>query len=66
VKKGNAAISQVCIKWLRIPDATWEDWSVLVAKFPEVASWGQDGVSARGGVTPSACTGARQDTTGED
>jgi hypothetical protein len=49
VKKGNATILQVRIKWLDIPDVTWEDWPMLTAKFPKVKSWRQDGASAEGG-----------------
>jgi hypothetical protein len=38
VKKGNATIVQVLIKWTNLPEdaATWEDWAVLTTKFPEV------------------------------
>jgi hypothetical protein len=45
VKKGNAAVPQVKIKWLGLPDTTtsWEDWYVLLKKFPAISSWGQDG-----------------------
>jgi hypothetical protein len=55
VKKGNATITQVRIKWVGLPDtaATWEDWHVLLAQFPAIASWGQAGSSAAG-VTPVA------------
>jgi hypothetical protein len=43
VKKGNAAIPLVRVKWERLPElaSTWEDWNVLVERFPVVASWGQ-------------------------
>jgi hypothetical protein len=43
VKKGNAAITQVLIKWKHIPEesATWEDWDTLKMKFPSVVAWGQ-------------------------
>lgn len=35
VKKGNAAIVQVLVKWTNFPDdsATWEDWEVLKTSF---------------------------------
>jgi hypothetical protein len=43
VKKGNAAIVQVKVKWTGIPEeaATWEDWSTLKVRFPAVCAWGQ-------------------------
>jgi hypothetical protein len=28
-KKGNAAITQILVKWNSLPKATWEDYSVL-------------------------------------
>jgi len=51
VKKGNAAIPQVLIKWSHIPDtsATWEDYYVLKEHFPTAAAWGQSASSAAGG-----------------
>jgi hypothetical protein len=53
VKKGNTASPQVCVKWTGLPEAsaTWEDWYVLLAKFPSVASRGQEGPSTGGLVT---------------
>jgi len=47
VKKGNAAIPQVLIKWSHIPDtsATWEDYYVLKEHFPTAAAWGQSASS---------------------
>jgi hypothetical protein len=56
VKKGNAAILEVHIKWVGLPDAasTWEDWHVLVVQFLVISSWGQSDSSAAGGVTPVA------------
>jgi hypothetical protein len=41
VKKGNNAIPQVRVKWLRLPElaSIWEDWNVLVKMFPMVATW---------------------------
>jgi hypothetical protein len=43
VKKENAAIPQVCVKWEQFPKSvsTWEDWNVLMERFPVAASWGQ-------------------------
>lgn len=40
VKKGNTAIPQVLVKWSRLPDAsaTWEDYYVLRARFPDAAA----------------------------
>jgi hypothetical protein len=35
MKKGNAALPQVLIKWTNLPEdtATWEDWETLKARF---------------------------------
>jgi hypothetical protein len=43
VKKGNAAIPQVKIKWTKLPEAaaTWEDYNVLKTRFPNSLAWGQ-------------------------
>jgi hypothetical protein len=43
VKKGNAVVPQVRVKWLRRHESasTWGDWNVLVKMFPVVATWGQ-------------------------
>lgn len=53
VKKGNVAVPQVKIKWAHLPasSATWEDYNVVRARFPDSAAWGQAGSSARGDVT---------------
>jgi hypothetical protein len=53
MKKGNAALPQVLIKWTNLPEdtATWEDWETLKARFPIVSSWGQATSSAGGPVT---------------
>jgi hypothetical protein len=55
VRKGNAAAPQVLIKWAHMPasSATWEDYYVLKAKYPQAALW--DDELAQGGdtVTPS-------------
>lgn len=47
MKKGNASVVQVLIKWTNMPaDAvTWEDWDVLKNNFPSVLTWGQASVS---------------------
>jgi hypothetical protein len=36
VKKGGKAIPQAKIKWANLPEeaATWEDWYVLLKRFP--------------------------------
>jgi hypothetical protein len=49
-KKGNAAVTQVLIKWNSLPAelATWEDYSVLKVRYPSAAAWGQAG--PQGGV----------------
>jgi hypothetical protein len=54
VKKGSSAIPQGLVKWKNIePDAaTWEDLSVLRARFPHFRAWGQAPASAGGSVTP--------------
>jgi hypothetical protein len=43
VKKGNSAIPQVRVKWHGLSEeaTSWEDWNVLVKKFPAVTSCGQ-------------------------
>jgi hypothetical protein len=43
VKKGNTAIPQVRVKWQGLSEeaTSWEDWNVLVEKFPDEASCGQ-------------------------
>jgi hypothetical protein len=55
VKKGNAAVPQVLIKWtgLSADTATWEDWEVLKVRFPAVLAWGQASSLAGGIVTSS-------------
>jgi len=58
VKKGNAAIPQVLIKWSGLQDAsaTWEDYHVLHQRFPEAPAWGQAASQARD-VTPQKTSG---------
>jgi hypothetical protein len=54
VKKGNAALPQMLIKWKNLPEdaATWEDWNTLKSRFPEVLAWGQASVHEGEPVTP--------------
>jgi hypothetical protein len=49
IKKGNAALPQVLIKWTTLTEdmATWEDWTTLSTKFSFILAWGQ--ASASGG-----------------
>ena len=56
VKKGNAAIPQVLVKWSHLPadSATWEDLYVLRQRFPTSAAWGQAVSPVGGGVTRGA------------
>jgi hypothetical protein len=53
VKKGNAALPQVLIKWTNLPEdaTTWDDWTTLQARFPFVLAWGQASASREGTVT---------------
>lgn len=52
MKKGNAAIPQVLIKWSGLQDAsaTWEDYHVLRQCFPEAPAQGQAESLAGGDV----------------
>jgi hypothetical protein len=54
VKKGNAALPQVLIKWKHLPEdtATWEDWNTLKVRFPDVLTWGQASSPEGEPVTP--------------
>ena len=56
VKKGNAAVPQVLIKWLGVPEtsATWEDYYVCKNKFPTAIAWGQASSPAAGDVTTAS------------
>jgi putative heme iron utilization protein len=53
MKKGNASVIQVLIKWTNLPEdaATWEDWDTLKTSFPSVLTWGQVSSSPGGNVT---------------
>jgi hypothetical protein len=50
VKKGNVAITQVLVKWTQLPDSsrTWEDYTMVHARFLMATAWGQ-AVSSEGG-----------------
>ena len=54
VKKGNVAVPQVKVKWTHLPEdaATWEDYNVLRALFPDALACGQASSSAGGDVRP--------------
>jgi hypothetical protein len=49
IKKGNAAVTQILVKWTSLPVelATWEDYYVLKSCYPTAAAWGQ--VVSQGG-----------------
>jgi hypothetical protein len=50
VKKGNAAVVQVLLRWYGFPSscATWEDFNVAKNNFPKALAWGQ--ASSQGGM----------------
>lgn len=58
VKRGNAAVVQVKVRWGSLPEdfSTWEDYDVLCVRFPEVKSWGQDSSHGGGTVIAAATT----------
>lgn len=58
VKRGNAAVVQVKVRWGSLPEdfSTWEDYDVLCVRFPEVKSWGQDSSHGGGTVIAAAMT----------
>jgi len=60
VKKGNAVIPQVLIKWSKLPEAssTWEDYNVVKERFPVALAWGPASSSAGGDVMPQVPTSA--------
>lgn len=66
VKKGNAAVPQCLIKWIGIPatSATWEDYHVVKARFPDATAWGQANCAGREGVTHPVSTGQEEGDTG--
>ena len=61
VKKGNAAVPQVLVKWAGIPatSATWEDYYVCKNKFPDSIAWGQAISPAAGDVTTASSPGTQ-------
>lgn len=60
VKKGNAALTQVLVRWGTLPPAcaTWEDYTVLQARFPSAPVWGQPGSQGGSNVTPAGMPSA--------
>jgi hypothetical protein len=63
VRKGNAAIPQILVRWAHMPDTctTWEDYYVLKNRYPAAALWEtelQAGASSEEGeiVMPSTST----------
>jgi hypothetical protein len=50
VKKGNATIVQVLVKWTNVDEASasWENWDVLKERFPFIVAWGQANFPAGG------------------
>lgn len=56
VKKGNAAMLQVRIRWTNSPAevSTWEDYEALKQRFPDAPAWGQAGTEGEANVTTSA------------
>lgn len=64
VRSGNAAATQVLIKWRGLikEQATWEDYDLLKLRFPANALWEADHAQVGGGsVTPSEPNGASVD-----
>lgn len=57
VKKGDAALVQIRVKWSTLPaDATtWEDYDVLWKRFHEAELWEEEEEAAQDGatITPS-------------
>jgi len=53
VKKGSVAVPQVKVEWMHLPmeTATWEDYNVLMTRFPGALACGQASSSAGGDVT---------------
>jgi hypothetical protein len=56
VKKGNAALLQVLIRWTNLPAtcATWKDYDVVHHRFPAAPAWGQAGSPGGDTVTAAA------------
>jgi hypothetical protein len=59
VRKGAAAVTQVLIKWQGVPTemSSWEDYTVLRARFSSATIWGPDGTSEGGIVTTQIAGG---------
>lgn len=43
IKMGNVVAPQTQVNWVYLPEesATWEDWYVLINRFPSLATWEQ-------------------------
>lgn len=59
VKKGNASLAQVLIRWTGLPasSATWEDYDTVRQRFPLAPAWGQAVSSGGGTVSASELPG---------
>lgn len=59
VKRGNAALLQLRIRWSTMPKsmATWENESVLKECYPHAPVWGHPGSQGTGNVTMDITTG---------
>nr|XP_045084693.1 uncharacterized protein LOC123494100 [Aegilops tauschii subsp. strangulata] len=59
VKRGNAALLQVLIRWSDLPAdfATWEDYVALEKRFPQAAAWGQAASQGEGTVISPTSSG---------
>jgi hypothetical protein len=53
VKRGNEAMTQILVKWSRLPvsSATWKDYYVLQKRFPSAQIWSSAASSRGGSVT---------------
>jgi hypothetical protein len=53
VKKGNRVVPQVLIRWSLLPadDTTWEDYNVLLQRYPDALAWGQASLVGGADVT---------------
>jgi Chromo (CHRromatin Organisation MOdifier) domain len=56
IKRGNVAVPQLLIKWTNLSedDASWEDYSDLVHRFPEAVLEDKNVFEARGVSTPDS------------
>ena len=50
VKKGNAVVPQVLVKWSKLPaaSATWEDYYIVKKRFPDALCLGSSKFSREG------------------